>query len=269
MLVVAFLGAGAGVGPTAQAASRWAALPTATIHPGVQTRTPSGQCTANFVFFEGPEVFLGQAAHCAGTGPATETDGCKAASLPLGVPVLIEGATEPGTMVYSSWLSMQSAGETDPDACAYNDFALVRVHPADRGRVNPTIPFWGGPWGVNHSGIGALSAVYTLGNSSLRQGLELFQPKSGIGLGTHGGGWAHQAYTLTPGIPGDSGSAMLDGAGLAAGILSTIEITPRPASNTFVDLSHVLQYARGNGFPNLLIALSTQRFDPQRLPLGL
>ncbi|MCW2567634.1 MAG: hypothetical protein JWN54_1731, partial [Mycobacterium sp.] len=32
-------------------------------------------------------VYLGQAAHCAGTGAATETNGCTAASRPLGTPV--------------------------------------------------------------------------------------------------------------------------------------------------------------------------------------
>lgn len=268
-LVVALLGVGAGVAPNAQAASRWASIGTATIRPGSETRTPAGQCTANFVFFQGADVYIGQAAHCAGTGEATDTDGCTAGSLPLGIPVQIEGASKPGVMVYSSWLTMQANGEKDPEACAYNDFALVRLDPADRGRVNPTIPFWGGPTGVNRSGVAALAPVYTYGNSSLRQGIELLKPKSGVSLGTEGDGWAHPAYTITPGIPGDSGSAMVDGRGLATGVLSTLGLAPLPLVNYFVDLSHVLQYARHSGFPNLLLAMGTGRFNSSQLPLGL
>ena len=49
-----------------------------TIHPGVQTYTEGAQCTANFVFTDGADTFIGQAAHCSGTGAANETDGCLA-----------------------------------------------------------------------------------------------------------------------------------------------------------------------------------------------
>src|SRR5687767_3672825 len=87
-----------------------------TIHPGVQTYTEGAQCTANFVFTDGVDTFIGQAAHCSGTGAANETDGCLAESLPLGTKVEINGATQPGTMVYNSWLTMQAVGEQDADA---------------------------------------------------------------------------------------------------------------------------------------------------------
>ena len=120
----------------------------ATVHPGVQAFTEGAQCTSNFVFQDGTDVYLGQAAHCSGTGGPTETDGCTSGSLPLGTPVEMTGASRPGTLAYSSWLAMQANGETDPDACAYNDFALVRIDPADVGNVNPSVPGFGGPTGV-------------------------------------------------------------------------------------------------------------------------
>src|SRR6478752_6879244 len=101
------------------------------IHPGSQTYTNGGQCTANFVFSDGSNTYLGQAAHCSSTGSNTDTNGCSTESLPLGTPVVILGANHPGTLVYNSWIAMQAAGETDPDACAYNDLALIRVDPAD------------------------------------------------------------------------------------------------------------------------------------------
>src|SRR5262249_57447495 len=123
------------------AASAWAPASSATIHPGVQTLTDGAQCTSNFVFTQGSDVYLGQAAHCAGTGGNTETNGCTSASLPLGTPVDVTGASHPGTLVYSSWLEMQAEHETDADTCQYNDLPFVQLHPSDVPKTNPSLPF--------------------------------------------------------------------------------------------------------------------------------
>lgn len=232
------------VTPSAGAAPSWAPAATAPVHPGVQTFTDGAQCTANFVFVDASDVYLGQAAHCAGTGGNTETDGCTAGTLPLGTPVEVTGATRPGTIAYSSWVTMQQVGETDPDACAYNDLALIRLDPADHGLVNPSVPYWGGPTGIDTDGTLAGDAVYSYGSSSLRLGLTVLSPKQGISLGSQGGGWSHAVYTMTPGIPGDSGSAFLDGQGHALGVLSTLAIAPLAGSNGVSDLDHMLAYMR-------------------------
>ena len=234
-------------GVLAPAAPASAAHDTATIHPGVQTYTEGAQCTANFVFTDGVDTFIGQAAHCSGTGAANETDGCLAGSLPLGTKVEVDGATRPGTMVYNSWLSMQAVGEQDADACAYNDFALIKLDPADAGRVSPAIPVLGGPTGVNTEGVGFGEDVYSYGNSSLRLGISQLSPKEGVSLGTTGGGWTHPVYTVTPGVPGDSGSAFVDSSGRALGVLSTLSIAPLPASNNVSDLNKSLTYANEVG----------------------
>jgi hypothetical protein len=267
-LAVATFGVGLAAAPAAQSAPQWAPASSATIRPGVMMFTDGAQCTANFIFTQGTDVLIGYAAHCAGLGGATETNGCEAGSLPLGTPVEIDGATQPGTLVYSSWLAMQAVDETDPDACAYNDFALVRIDPADVARVNPSIPHWGGPTGINTSGNPALSRVYTYGNSSLRQGIALLSPKTGLSLGTSGAGWTHPTYTVSPGIPGDSGSAMLDAQGRASGVLSTLALAPLAGSNNFSDLNLGMQYAAARGFP-VELALGTVAFTPNKLPLGL
>lgn len=277
-LVLSVLLGAAGLGlagSPASASSHWADADTATIHPGVQMYTEGAQCTSNFVFEDqsSADVFIGYAAHCAGLGAATETDGCLAGSLPLGTPVEIEGATEPGELVYSSWLAMQAPGAPAADAntCAYNDFALVRVDPADVSRVNPSIPHWGGPTGINTEGNPLGSAVYSYGNSSLRLGLTLLSPKEGISLGTSGGGWTHPVYTATPGIPGDSGSAMLDAQGRASGVLSTVALAPLTGSNNFSDLALALDYMR-SADPELAgvsMAEGTEAFNGSALPLGL
>ncbi len=257
-----------GASVPAHSAPVWAPAATAAIHPGVMMFTEGAQCTANFIFTDATEVYIGYAAHCAGTGGATETNGCLAGSHPLGTPVEIDGATQPGSLAYSSWLAMQATGETNANVCDYNDFALVRIHPADHNNINPSIPHWGGPNGLNTSGNPLLSRVYSYGNSSLRLGLTVLSPKTGASLGTAGGGWTHPVYTITPGIPGDSGSAMLDASGQASGVLSTIALAPLPASNNFSDLNLALDYMRTHNGPQAELALGTEPFDGGRLPIG-
>jgi hypothetical protein len=41
-------------------------------------------------------------------------------------------------MVYNSWLTMQGRNETNADACAYNDFALVKLSAAAAASVDPS-----------------------------------------------------------------------------------------------------------------------------------
>jgi hypothetical protein len=250
-----------GAAGSAAAEPTWAPADGAAVHPGVMTYTDGAQCTSNFVFFDGSDtVYLGQAAHCAGTGGNTETDGCTAGTLPVGTPVEVDGASRPGTLAYSSWATMQANGESDPDTCAYNDISLIRLDPADAARTNPSIPFWGGPTGIADT-TATGDTVLSYGNSSLRQGVEQLSPKQGISLGASGGGWTHEVYTVTPGIPGDSGSAFIDADGKAFGVLSTLQLAPKPAANGVSDLSRMLAYMRSHGGPDVQLAHGTESFS--------
>jgi hypothetical protein len=241
------------------AAGAWAPAASATIHPGVQTVTAGGQCTANFIYTAGGNTYIGQAAHCSSTGASTDTDGCTSGSLALGTPVDVTGASHPGTLAYNSWLTMQANGESNADTCAYNDLALVKLDPADVTKVNPSVPGFGGPTGVG--GASATGAdVYSYGNSSLRLGITQLSPKKGIVVQTEGNGWSRTVYTVTPGIPGDSGSGFLNASGQAIGVLSTVAIAPLAGSNGVGDLSRELAYARAHGLPDLALANGTQPF---------
>jgi hypothetical protein len=224
-------------------ASAWAPASTAAVHPGVQTHTDGAQCTSNFVFQKGSTVYLGQAAHCSGTGEQTETNGCTSASLPIGTPVEVEGASKPGVMVYNSWLTMQAKGETNPETCEYNDLALIRLNSADVGSVNPSVPGFGGPTRLGTAGEPG-STVYSYGNSELRGGVTQLSPKQGILIENEGNGWSHNVATLSPGIPGDSGSGFLNESGEAFGVLSTLQIAPLAGSNGVGDLGKELAYLR-------------------------
>jgi hypothetical protein len=244
------------------AAGAWAPAGSATIKPGNQTVTAGGQCTSNFIFEDGSNVYIGQAAHCSSTGGQTDTDGCTSGSLPIGTPVTVTGASQPGTLVYNSWLTMQALGEANPDTCAYNDLALVKLAPADVAKVNPSVPGFGGPTGLGSSAAMLGDTVYTYGNSSLRGGVTKLSPKQGVVAQSEGNGWSRTVYTLTPGIPGDSGSGFMDATGKAIGVLSTLQLAPIPASNGVGGLRHELDYLHANSsFTGVNLVNGTQPFN--------
>ena len=220
------------------------------IHPGVQVITGgTNQCTANFVFQDSAgTVYLGQAAHCASTGGSTSTNGCITPTMPINTTVSIQGAQYPGTMVYNSWITMKglTPPESNGSACAYNDFSLIQLDSRDFARVNPSVPYFGGPTGLRTTGFGVGSEIYSYGNSSLRFGLSATSPKRGISIGDTGAGWSHALYTVSPGIPGDSGSGFMDATGKAYGVLSTLAIAPYAGSNNAGDLAKELDYLHAN-----------------------
>jgi hypothetical protein len=256
-------------------AHAWAPADSATITPGVMMYTDGAQCTANFVFTDSASnVYVGYAAHCAGLGAATDTNGCAAKSLPLGTAVtfneggslLTEGTVlGKGKLAYSSWLTMQKQGTKDEDTCAYNDFALVKVDAADAGKVNPSVPIFGGPTGIDTDGTVAGDKVYSYGNSSVRADVDLLSPKIGFSLGddVNGTRWSHPLYNLTPGIPGDSGSGFLNADGQAVGTLSTLGLLPLAGSNNIGDMDLELEFAQANsGISGLRLVEGTEPFSP-------
>ena len=255
----------------AVAASRWAPADKAQITPGVQMFTKGSQCTGNFVFTDRRDrVYVGYAAHCAGLGEQTDTD-CDTPSRPLGTAVrfargaiysVSSGTTVGhGKLVYSSWLAMQEQGDTSGADCEFNDFALVRVAKADAGKVNPSVPFFGGPTGLRSTGLSIGDDVYTYGNSILRGGVTATSPKVGTSTGDHSSGWSHNVYTATQGIPGDSGSGFLDADGRAFGVLSTLAAAPIPGENGVGDLARELAYAQQySGIPGLRLVKGTEPF---------
>ena len=256
-------------------AADWAPAATATIHPGTMMYTDGAQCTGNFVFTDSAgNTYLGYAAHCAGTGSSTDTNGCQTDSVPLGTKVDLTNDGNPasegtivghGTLAYSSWITEHQLGTTDANTCAYNDLALVRLDPGDVSKVNPSVPFWGGPEGIDTDGTAAGDQVWTYGNSSLRGGVSALSPHTGISLGDDAadGGWSHPLYTVTPGIPGDSGSGFMSHGGQAVGVLSTLGLAPLPASNNIGDLAKELAFAQQHsGIAGLQLVNGTEPFNP-------
>ncbi|WP_219416792.1 S1 family peptidase [Pseudonocardia nigra] len=221
----------------------------APLTPGVLMLSPAEDgtataCTAGFVFSGAGATYLGYAAHCATPGASMGLSGCAEPTLPIGNPVLIErndGTRSTGRLAYSSWVTMQERGETEPSLCFFNDFALVEVDPADRDAVDPSIPVLGGPTALDTDGTVPGEPVYS------------YQPnndgpavKEGVSLGTGEDGLTHRVDTDPSGMPGDSGSGYVDGDGAAFGILSTQFLDGRN-TNGVTDLASALSYANRFG----------------------
>jgi hypothetical protein len=243
-LATALVSPSAGTAAPAGTTSAWAPAATAQIHPGTMMYTDGAQCTANFVYTDDAgTTYLGYAAHCAGTGSSTDTNGCRTDSVPLGTRVDLtddgnlasEGTiVGHGTLVYSSWVTEHRLGTTDANTCAYNDLALVRVDAGDVSKVNPSVPFWGGPTGIDTDGTAAGDRV-----------------------------WTYPLYTVSPGIPGDSGSGFMTAGGKAVGVLSTLGLAPLPASNNIGDLAKELAFAQAHsGIAGLRLVDGTEPFAP-------
>jgi hypothetical protein len=76
-------------------------------------------------------------------------------------------------------------------------------------------------------------------------------------------------YTVSPGIPGDSGSAFLDANGNALGVLSTLQIAPLAGGNGVGDVSREVAYARTHGVSGLSIVPGTVPFAGGTSVLGV
>ena len=157
-------------------------------------------------------------------------------------------------------------GRDEPGHLRLQRLRADQAQPGRPRKVNPSIPSWGGP-----NAVGATTQlrdkVYSYGNSSLRGGVTQLSPKEGYSLGDDAGGWTHSVYTVTPGIPGDSGSAFLSKSGAALGVLSTVAIAPLPGSNGVGDVAKELSYMQANSaFSGVSLALGTEPFKAGSLP---
>lgn len=203
----------------------WPPLGEARIRPGVNV--VDGSCTSNFLFQtpDNATLFLGTAAHCVTSKNVSD-------------PVAIAGGAFEGTLAYSSFEAMNETG----DDIAGNDFALIELPDEARPTVHPAMFTFGGPTGIA-TDVSQGAKVYAHGNSTLRPDQAPSEAGPREGYVTHHGDWTTGMYFAGPGIPGDSGSAVITADGEALGTLVTLEILPQAASNNVANLAATLPYA--------------------------
>lgn len=217
----------------------WPAISSATVRPGTVIESESGSCTSNFLFRSPDNVtlYLGLAAHC--------VDGIE-----INGTVDIEGASEAGRLAYSSWVALNATGcaavSSAPPDCE-QDFALIALDSADRPKVHPAVLYFGGPVAVKDSKqLSAGDRVLTYGRSPLRGGVEPSNPREGV-VTMEQSGPKFLIATATPGVPGDSGSAVMTKRGEAVGVLVDVQVAPFTGQNGVVGLVNALEVAAEKG----------------------
>lgn len=207
----------------------WPGLSDAVVRPGVRVISDSGSCTSNFVFTskDNSTLYLGLAAHCLPGEEEHET-------------VDIAGGVVQGTVAYNSWYTMDNTEGEFAVSRDTNDFALIQIPDEHRHLVHPAVLHFGGPVGLAES-ASVSERIITYGNTPIRDGAQEANPREGFVV--EGDSWYTRMYIVTPGLPGDSGSAVLMGDGRALGVLIHLGIAPLAASNGAVNLAAALSFA--------------------------
>jgi hypothetical protein len=181
--------------------------------PGVQANgcivSPAG-CTANFIYTDGSNKYIGTASHC--------TDS-------VGQPVVMQVDTQTIAVV-------GTVAKRTPNQEPGDDAAIIRIDPAVEAEwgVDPAIPFLDGPHGV-YTGCDIVG-VKSYGHG---YGVAVAQGKPNVGLAHV---WYDDGYGWNgTGAPGDSGSGVLTADGQAAGnfthlIIFDPDYTPANAAGT-------------------------------------
>jgi hypothetical protein len=188
--------------------------------------SPSG-CTMNFVFTDGTSSYIGTAGHCAGNGKT--------------VIAQVSTRVDPTDTVFVTLAAIGSVVKSW-NAGIGRDFALVKINsgfkvvPGMAGALGPTGVFCGDPVGqpVMHYGHGYIFFVEQ-GNPKFGEVIPdltlLFKFASPNGFNWVGYG-----------LPGDSGSGVMNAAGLAVGDLThgiSVAGVPVPGLNMGTDMGGI------------------------------
>jgi len=207
------------------AASAWAPASSATVHPGVQVFTAGAQCTSNFVFQDGSNTYLGQAAHCSGTGSSTDTDGCTSGFSPDRHTGGRHGREPSGDARLQLVAHHAVEGGGGRRHLRVQRPRPDQARPGRRGERQSVGSGIRRPDGPRQLGQHRLHCLHLRQFGAPRR-ITALSPKQGIVVQNTPSGWSHDVYTVSPGIPGDSGSGFMDASGGAIGILSTVQLAP-------------------------------------------
>lgn len=235
------------------------------IRPGVVVTAAGSQCTSNFLYTDNRgDYYLGTAAHCFSPDSNSGIDPCVAQNEALGTEVEIQNAAFVGSLVYSSWQTMKEANEeAGSGICLGNDFAVIKLDRRDHDNIHPAARVFGGPTALFKGSGNPGDGVFTYGQSPLNFGLT--QAKQGTIESLSEDGWIYTVTLDSPGVPGDSGSAVLHESGQAIGILSTLGACVglcAPTSNGVANLEMALSYANATTFNGRLRLVTWSNFTP-------
>ena len=265
----------AGVSSSASAATpSWAFESTATLHPGVMAYTAGAQCTANFVYTDGAATCTSATRRTA-PAPArpptpTGADTVAAARHTGHLQPRRERSSarargrhrHPGLLVVAGDAEGRRDRRRTPAPTTTSRWSRS-TRPTSRTSTPPSRSSAARTrW--RHRHVGRRQDLQLRQLARCARGSRQLSPKLGVSLGDNAGGWTTLVYTVTPGIPGDSGSGFMDANGNAFGVLSTVAIAPVAGSNGVGDLRKELAYANTHGMTG--VASSRARGRSPRPP---
>lgn len=168
-------------------------------------------CTANFIWTNGVDRYLGTAGHCIVPSDRTATHGPGADYNAGGsiVSVCVSGCNFGGQTGFILSGTMVRIGpatygrQTDTTGDIGNDFGLIRIPPSLYPHIRPSMPVWGGPTvGSNPSNVEG-QTICQYGHGIIVGEVFATQAKVGVGLGQNANG-RYNAILGSQG--GDSGS---------------------------------------------------------------
>lgn len=210
------------------------------LSPGDQMQTDAGLCTLAFILASPDALYFATAGHCIQVDQAAASPGH--GEFGVGAFHFLEPETG-------------SASDGSPGM----DFGLIRIHAEKHGDLNPKVCGWNGPVGL-YAGASEGGGVRHYGHGVVfGDGGPLTQKREGLFLRTE----ERAFYWTGAGVPGDSGSAVLDENDLAIGVFTHVLVGVNgipPADNGGTTLQRGLELAAEAGFPDLRLVLAGE--DP-------
>ena len=131
-------------------------------------------------------------------------------------------------------------------------------------KVNPSVPGFGGPTGIGQPRRHRLDTSTPTATRRCAAAVTQLSPKQGkVVDALRPAAGARRVYTVTPGIPGDSGSGVPQrDRRRRLGTLSTVAIAPLAGSNGVGDLAKELAYCSATAAPAASVVNGTEPFQP-------
>ena len=240
--------------------------------------TDGAQCTANFVYTDGAGATStsGTPRTAPAPAPSTDTNGCNTDSVPLGTKVDLHQRRQPrlararrrprhARLLLVAHRCSKLGDDRRRTPAPTTTWPWSRSTRPTSRKVNPSVPFWGGPTGIDTDGTAAGDDVYTYGNSSLRGGVAPLSPHAGRQPRRRPGRRRLVAPALhrDPRHPRRLRLGLHERGRQGVGVLSTLGLAPLPASNNIGDLAKELAFAQANsGFSGLQLVNGTEPFAP-------
>lgn len=205
------------------------------LSPGDQLETDAGLCTLGFLVADPNGLYFTTAGHCIDVDQVARSPDV--------------GEFGRGVFHY-----LEPDNDSPQDGSPGDDFGLIRIHEGAYASLNPKMCGWAGPTGIyTDTPGGGMLRLY--GHGLVFGEFQQTRAREATLIENDGDAF----YFVGPGVPGDSGSAVLHEDGRAMGVLTHLQIGGT-STNGGTHLDRGFRLAADAGFTQLRLVLMGQ--DP-------